>query len=47
MITTIVFAVLIGWGLVRALGALFGTLLPGVMDKPADKDLDDWSWTRH
>jgi hypothetical protein len=46
MITTIVFAVLIGWGLLRLLGALFGTLAPGLMEKTADKDRDDWSWTR-
>ncbi len=46
MITIIVFAVLIGWGLLLALSALFGTLVSGVMEKPADKDQDDWSWTR-
>ncbi len=46
MITTIVFSVLIGWGLLRVLGALVGTMAPGLMDKPADKDQDDWSWTR-
>jgi len=46
MITTIIFALLIGWGLVRVLGALFGTLVPGLTEKPAEKDRDDWSWTR-
>ncbi len=42
----ILLLVLMGWGVLLTISALFGTLVPGVMEKPADDDQDDWSWTR-